>query len=149
MTHEVTDHASLVVTVDIEAQKNGPGIFRARAGIQYMQKYQRLIKNTIKKVLFNNIDHGNNTALDVQRSLFYHRLDVEEDLEKLVQELDMKGITSAPDNLKLYHLQLKCALLLSNEPTNKDLMEAEFHIKDPSELHEEVLSNTRSYYQFH
>ena len=138
-TQEVTDHASLVVTVDIEAQKNGPGIFRARAWIQYIQKYQMLIKNTIKKVLFNNIDHGNNKALDVQRSLFYHRLDVEEDLEKLVQELDMKGITSASDNLKLYHLQLKCALLLSNEPTNKELMEVDDHIKDPSDLHEEVL----------
>ena len=89
------------VTVDIEAQKNGPGIFRARAGIQYIQKYQTLIKNTIKKILFNNINKGSNLAIDIQRSLFYHRLDIEEDLEKLKQELDMSGTSSASDALKL------------------------------------------------
>ena len=138
-THDVTDHASLIVTVDIEAQKNGPGIFRARAGIQYIQKYQSLIKNTIKKILFNNIKKGSNKAIDIQRSLFQHRLDTEEDLEKLKQELDMSGITSESDYLKQYHLELKCALLLSNEPHNEDLMEIKDCIKDPSDLHEEVL----------
>ena len=138
-THDVTDHASLIVTVDIEAQKNGPGIFRARAGIQYIQKYQTLIKNTIKKILFNNIKKGSNKAIDIQRSLFHHRLDTEEDLEKLKQELDMSGNTSESDYLKQYHLELKCALLLSNEPHNEDLMEIKDCIKDPSDLHEEVL----------
>ena len=90
------------LTIDIETQKNGPGIFRARAGIQYNLKYQSLIKNTIKKVLFQNIKPGSNPVADKQRSLFFHRLDAEERLEKL--ELELKEETTSDElDLKIFH----------------------------------------------
>ena len=119
--------------------RNGTGIFRARAGIQYIPKYQSLVRNTIKKILFNNIELGSNIVADVQRSLFHHRHGTEEELEKLQQEQQDGGITSDTLNLKILHFKLKCALLLSNEPSNGELVDALGSIKDPTEPHEDVL----------
>ena len=135
-TFELTDHASIIATIDIEAQKSGPGIFRAKAGIQFEPKYQRLIKNTIKKIIFNSITPGTNIITDVQRALFLHRLEIETELDKLSCDEDEN------DMLKL-HKELQYALLLSTEPSNDELLARE-GVGEADQIHEKVLAGIKA-----
>ena len=45
---DITDHASVKATIDLEMQREGPGLFRCKLGIQNNEHYQNLIKNVIK-----------------------------------------------------------------------------------------------------
>ena len=49
---DVTDHTSLKATIDLEMQREGPGIFRCKIGIQNNVLYQSIIKNCIKDEIF-------------------------------------------------------------------------------------------------
>ena len=49
---DITDHASVKATIDLEMQREGPGLFRCKLGFQNNEHYQNLIKNVVKNEIY-------------------------------------------------------------------------------------------------
>ena len=54
--HSITDHASLLFTIDIEEAEMGPGVFRANPNLLNCPNYKVLIDNVIRFTLMEAIE---------------------------------------------------------------------------------------------
>ena len=78
---DVTDHTSLKATIDLEMQREGPGIFRCKIAIQNNVLYQSIIKNCIKDEIFKALVP--NIKNNLEYALFKTRASLEEELGTL------------------------------------------------------------------
>ena len=130
-----TDHHTLLATIDLETHKEGPGVFRAKIGIQNNPQYQKLIKNAITETIFAHLVHTDSTW--VQYALFRTRCLIEQDLDSRIHNAE-----HVDPPLAIAHKQLQLALLMSNEPTVAELLDMQTHI-NKAELHEKVLTKIK------
>ena len=106
---DVTDHTSLKATIDLEMQREGPGIFRCKIGIQNNVLYQSIIKNCIKDEIFKALVP--NIKNNLEYALFKTRTSLEEELRTLTEDKNGK--------LKAASLSLQIGLLMSRGQTDR------------------------------
>ena len=114
--YENTDHSTISLEIDITNSEIGKGVFRCPPNIHQNLNYQILMKNTIKKAIFSSLEKTDKTQL--QEALFDTRI-------KLYEEY-MSLHTKVPNwntQARKKTLEYTMNLLLSNEPTNEDLLQ--------------------------
>ena len=79
---DFTDHASLMITIDLEMQREGLGLFRCKIGIQNSMLYQSKVKTALKNRLFNSLVP--NAKKNLECALFKTRVSLEEELNTLL-----------------------------------------------------------------
>ena len=81
--HELTDHASLIFTLDIEKAERGPGVFRAHPALLKHPNYKTLINNVIR---FSVIDVIANKESQVYKEIldnFNKKIAIQEEIVNL------------------------------------------------------------------
>ena len=114
--YENTDHSTISLEIDITNSEIGKGVFRCPPNIHKNLNYQILMKNTIKKAIFSCLEKTDKTQL--QEALFETRI-------KLYEEY-MSLHTKVPNwntQTRKKTLEYTMNLLLSNEPTNEELLQ--------------------------
>ena len=114
--YENTDHSTISLEIDITNSEIGKGVFRCPPNIHKNLNYQILMKNTIKKAIFSCLEKTDKTQ--VQEALFETRI-------KLYEEY-MSLHTKVPNwntQTRKKTLEHTMNLLLSNEPTNEELLQ--------------------------
>ena len=130
---DVTDHASLKITIDLEMQREGPGLFRCKIGIQNNGLYQSKIKNCIKNEIFNSMVP--NAKNNLEYALFKTRVSLEEELNRLLEaNIEHQKVTS---------LRFQIALLMSSEATEDELLQRQLSCSKVV-LHEKVLNSIKN-----
>ena len=125
--YDNTDHSTILLELDITKSERGKGIFRCPANIHNNTDYQILIKNTIKKSIFSCLEKTQ--AIKVQEALFDTRMKLYEEYISLHTKVP-KWNTQARKNTLEYTINL----MLSNEPTNEELLENTLTISKPALL---------------
>ena len=125
--YDNTDHSTILLEVDITNSERGKGIFRCPANIHNNTDYQILIKNTIKKSIFSCLQKTQ--TIQVQEALFETRIKLYEEYMSLYTKVPNWN-TQARKNT----LQYTINLLLSNEPTNEELLQNTLTISKPALL---------------
>ena len=113
----------------------GKGIFKSPPNVHTNTTYQKLIKNSIKKSIFQSISKTPQT--DLECALFETRIKLEEEL-KSIQDKVPNWNTQHRQNTLL----LTIAILLSNEPTNEELIDRPLDVNKP-QLLEFILHNMK------
>ena len=130
---DVTDHTSLKATIDLEMQREGPGIFRCKIGIQNNVLYQSIIKNCIKDEIFKALVPSIKNNLEY--ALFKTRASLEEELGALTEDKN--------DKHKAVSLSLQIGLLMSTEATEDELLQRQLSCSKIA-LHERVLNSLKN-----
>ena len=74
---DVSDHASFSITLDITESKRGKGLFRCSPTVHKDPTYQKLIRNTIRKTIYDSIKKT--PISEVSNALFEARMKIEEE----------------------------------------------------------------------
>ena len=114
--YENTDHSTISLEIDITCSEKGKGIFRCPPNIHNNIDYQILIKNTIKKAIFSSLEK--NEKIKVQEALFDTRIKLYEEYTSLQRKVPNWNTQS-----RKHTLEYTMNLLLSNEPTNEELLQ--------------------------
>ena len=130
-----TDHSSILLEIDVTNTPMGKGIFKSPPNVHTNTTYQKLIKNSIKKSIFQSISKTPQT--DLECALFETRIKLEEEL-KSIQDKVPNWNTQHRQNTLL----LTIAILLSNEPTNEELIDRPLDVNKP-QLLEFILHNMK------
>ena len=125
--YDNTDHSTISLEIDITNSQNGKGIFRCPANIQNDTDYQILIKNSIKKSIFSCLE--TTPKIQVQDALFDTRIKLYEEYKSLHTKIPNWN-TQVRSNTLEYTINL----LLSNEPTNEELLQNKLSISKPALL---------------
>ena len=131
-----TDHSSVLLEVDITNTSQGKGIFRCPPNAHSDISYQRLIKNSIKKSIFSCLTKTFKN--DLECALFESRIKLEEELRSLQDKVPDWNTRKRQNTL-----QLTIAILLSNEPTNEEMINRPLEISKP-QLLEFILHNMKA-----
>ena len=86
--------------------------------------YQRLIKNSIKKSIFSCL--SKTIKNDLECALFETRIKLEEEIKSLEDKVPSWNTQERQNTL-----QLTIAFLLSNEPTNEELINRPLELSKP------------------
>ena len=125
--YENTDHSTISLEIDITNSEMGKGIFRCPPNIHNNIDYQILIKNTIKKAIFSCLEKTQ--KIELQEALFDTRIKLYEEYRSLYSKVP-NWETQARKNTLEYTMNL----LLSNEPTNDELLQNTLTISNPALL---------------
>ena len=125
--YENTDHSTISLEIDITDSEMGKGIFRCPPHIHNNIDYQILIKNTIKKAIFSCLEKTQ--KIELQEALFDTRIKLYEEYRSLCFKVP-NWKTQARKNTLEYTMNL----LLSNEPTNDELLQNTLTISKPALL---------------
>ena len=125
--YDNTDHSTISLEIDVTNSIRGKGIFRCPPNIHNNIDYQILIKNTIKKAIFSSIEKTQKT--NVQEALFDTRIKLYEEYKSLHMKVPNWNTTDRKNTLE-YTMNL----LLSNEPTNEELLQNTLTISKPALL---------------
>ena len=131
-----TDHSSVLIEIDVTNTPRGKGIFRCPPNAHNDPSYQRLIKNSIKKSIFESLVKSQENKL--QCGLFEARIRLEEELDAI-----QTMIPNWNTQYRQQTLEHTIAILLSNEPTNEELINRHLSISKP-QLLEYILHNMKS-----
>ena len=134
--YTVTDHSSLLLKLDFTQTIQGEGTFRCPAGIHNDPAYHRLAANSIKSTITNALEESEESKLML--SMLETRIHLEEELHA-IHTLIPSWNTSNRENV----LKNTIAVLLSNEPSNEELMTERFIVTKPNLL-EMILSNLKN-----
>ena len=83
--YDVSDHASFSITLDITESQRGKGLFRCSPTIHKDPDYQKLIRNTIRKTIYDSIKKTPTSV--VSNALFEARMKIEEEYNSLLTEV--------------------------------------------------------------
>ena len=139
--YENTDHSTVALEIDITNSTIGPGIFRCPPNIHNNINYQILIKNSITKSIFSCLEKTK--RIQIQEALFETRI-------KLYEEY-MSLHTKVPNwntNARKSTLEYTICTLLSNEPTNEELLQNTLTISKPALLEyvlHQMKTDTKTY----
>ena len=125
--YENTDHSTLSLEIDITSSEMGKGIFRCPPNIHNNLDYQILIKNTIKKAIFSCLEKTE--KIQLQEALFDTRIKLYEEYISL-----HKKVPNWNTQTRKRTLEYTMNLLLSNEPTNEELLQNNLTITKPALL---------------
>ena len=68
--HSVSDHASLIFTINIEEADRGPAVFRANPNLPNCPNYKDLLDNAIRFTIMEAIkDKSTETYMDIAKKL--------------------------------------------------------------------------------
>ena len=132
----VTDHSSYTIKLDLTKSETGRGTFRCTPNLQHNTNYQALIKNCIKKSIFQSIKKTETST--VQEAMMDARIRLQEEIhaiETLVPTWKTEQRKST--------LNTTIAVLLSMEPTAEELLTQEMDIGKAALL-EYILNNMKS-----
>ena len=82
---DVSDHASFSITLDITESKRGKGLFRCSPTVHKDPDYQKLIRNTIRKTIYDSIK--STPISEVSNALFEARMKIEEEYNSLLTKV--------------------------------------------------------------
>ena len=122
-----TDHSTISLEIDITKSIMGKGTFRCPPNVHRNTDYQILIRNTIKKAIFSCLEKTQ--KIQLQEALFDTRIKLYEEYISLH--------TKVPDwntQARRHTLEFTMNLLLSNEPTNEELLQNTLSISKPALL---------------
>ena len=142
--YENTDHSTISLEIDITNSEIGKGIFRCPANIHNNIDYQILIKHTIKKSIFSCLEKTQ--KLQVQEALFDTRIKMYEEYRSLHTK-----VPNWNTQARRHTLEYTMHLLLSNEPTNEELLQNPLSISKPALLEYillEMKNNTIAYTKY-
>ena len=122
-----TDHATQLLDLDFTNTTQGKGTFRCPPIAHNNPIYSRLIKNTIKKTIFECVTPNHKTNLEI--ALFDTRIKLEEELYSLETKVPTWNTQTRQNTLKF-----SIAQLLSPEPTNESLLKNDLTITKPNLL---------------
>ena len=125
--YENTDHSTISLEIDITSSEKGRGTFRCPPNIHNSTDYQILIKNSIKKAIFSSLEKT--PKIQLQEALFDTRIKLFEEYTSLHTKVPNWN-TQARKNTLEYTINL----LLSNEPTNEELLQNTLAISKPALL---------------
>ena len=111
-----TDHSTIALEIDITNSTKGKGLFRCPPHLHQNIDYQILIKNTIKKAIFSCT--AKTQKINLQEALFDTRIKLYEEYMSLHTKTPNWNTQDRKDTLE-YTMNL----LLSQEPTNEQLLE--------------------------
>ena len=122
-----TDHSTQLLDLDFTNTTQGKGIFRCPPNAHKNPIYSRLIKNTIKKTIYECITPNQKTNLEI--ALLDTRIKLEEELYSLETKVPSWNTQTRQNTLNF-----SIAQLLSLEPTNASLLERDLTITKPNLL---------------
>ena len=109
-------------------QREGPGLFRCKLGVQNNEHYQNLIKNVIKNELYLALTPSQKNVLE--HALFKTRAFLQNEMHKIKDD--------PTQYTKVTNLNFQIALLMSMEATEHELLQRELECS-LAVLHETVL----------
>ena len=126
----------ILLEIDVTNTGRGNGTFRCPPNAHNDPSYQRLIRNSIKKSIFASVTNSQENSF--QCGLFEARIKLEEELF---------SIQNKTPNWNTLHRQNALAhtiaILMSNEPTNEELINRPLSISKP-QLLEFILHNMKN-----
>ena len=134
--YSITDHSSLLLKLDFTQTEQGAGTFRCPPGIHSDPIYHSLAANSIKATIINAMSESNNSRILL--SLLETRIHLEEELHAI-----HSLIPTWDTSTRVKALTNTIAILLSNEPSNEELMSENFVVTKP-DLLEMVLTNLKN-----
>ena len=81
--HELTDHASLIFTLDIEKAERGPGVFRAHPALLKHPNYKTLINNVIRFSVIDVIANKESQLYNKILDNFNNKIAIQEEIVNL------------------------------------------------------------------
>ena len=125
--YDNTDHSTILIDIDITNSKIGKGIFRCPPNIHNKTDYQILIKNSITKSIFSCLEKTQKILL--QEALFDTRIKLYEEYVSLHTK-----VPNWNTDIRKKSLEYTLNILLSLEPSNKELLENTLTISKPALL---------------
>ena len=139
--HSITDHASLIFTIDIEEADMGPGVFRANPNLLNCPNYKVLLDNAIRFTIMEAIkDKTTETYMDIAKN-FSKKVRIQEEivgLELLRHNLDWKV------GERISFLESELETLAEAETTNEDILKMDLNM-ELDELIEITLCEMRNH----
>ena len=125
--YENTDHSTIALEIDITNSDIGQGIFRCPPNIHNNTDYQILIRNSIKKSIFSCLEQTK--EIQVQEALFDTRIKLYEELSSLQNK-----VPNWNTQTRKATLEYTIGVLISNEPTNEELLQNKLTVSKPTLL---------------
>ncbi len=139
--HSITDHASLIFTIDIEEADIGPGVFRANPNLLNCPNYKVLLDNAIRFTIMEAIkDKTTETYMDIAKN-FSQKIRIQEEivgLELLRHNLDWKV------GERISFLESELETLADAETSNEDILKMNLNM-ELDELLEITLCEMRNH----
>jgi hypothetical protein len=125
--YDVSDHASFSITLDITESKRGKGIFRCSPTIHKNPEYEKLIRNTVRKSVYDSLKET--PSLRLSQALFESRMSIEEEYNSIIN-----NIPDWKTEERKRTLNHTIDTQPSNEPTIEELLTNELDISKPTLL---------------